>query len=96
MDHGPRVLADVEFSRAHQVAHVLNEDQIQAGKRQADEGRPNHGGIEVTLSAEAITGVDQLDGGAHVAQAVGVETGLDVAFDDRDSKPIGELAQGLA
>ena len=53
VDHRPRVLTDVELGRAHEVADVLDDEQVEVVERQPAEAGPDHHGVEVALAAEA-------------------------------------------
>ena len=51
-----RVLADLELGRAHEVAHVLDHEQVDVVERQVAQRRAHHVRVEVTL-AEARGGI---------------------------------------
>jgi hypothetical protein len=47
--------------------------------------RAHHRSVEVALAAEAVGGVDQRHGDAGGGETVGVDGGLDVAFDHAEA-----------
>ncbi len=81
--HDLCVLAEVPAGRAHQVAHVLDEQEICRGEIDRVERRENLARIEVT-GAVGDDGLHQVVGMAR--QPVGVVLGLDVTRDDGDGE----------
>jgi len=84
--HRPRVGPDVELGRTHEIADVLDDDQVEAIERQAREARLHHHGVEVALAPEPRARVHECDVDRVVSQRVGVDARLDVALDDADSR----------
>ena len=82
--HRPGVLADIELGRAHEVADVLDHDEVEIGKGQARQGRANHRGVEMAFAAEAVRGVDQRHRCAESCETIGIDRRLDIALDDAD------------
>ena len=79
-DHDLGVLAEIEVGRAHEVADVLDDDEIELVERQRGDGALDHVALEVAGAA----GVD-LDGRDAVRlDLLGVDLARDVAFDDGD------------
>ena len=91
--HGLGVLADAELGRAHQVADVLDDEEVEVGEREAGQAGAHHHGIEVALATEAGAGVDQRHRRAESGQPVGVDAGGDVALQDPDARPPPQLPQ---
>ena len=80
--HDIAVLAEVEARRAHQIADVLDEDDVEAGKRQVVQGVVHHAGVEMAGAA----GGDLDRRHAVGADAAGIVVGFEVAFDHRDAE----------
>jgi hypothetical protein len=74
------------FSRAHQVADVLDEHQIEALVPQGRQGVPDHSGVEAALPGEKRVGVDLDDRDAEGREAIGVEPALPVTLDHADAE----------
>ncbi len=84
------LLPDVEERRAHEVPHVLDEQQRALARRQSLDRLLHHRGVEVT----AGSGVD-LDGACPgVLDPLCVEQRLLVSLDDADLPAALELGDG--
>ena len=77
----PEALADVELRRAHQVADVLHENDVQVVQIELGEHLFNAHGLDVA----GPVGVDLGDRNAHGVDGVGVNLSGDVPFNDPDA-----------
>ena len=86
VDHRLGVLTNVELSWTHEVADVLDDEQVEFGERQPAEAGSHHHSVEVTFTSESSAGVDERDDRAEAVKLVGVEARGDVAFEDTDAE----------
>jgi hypothetical protein len=93
VDHRPDVLADVELGRAHEVADVLDDEEVELGEGQPGQAGAHHHRVQMALAAEAGARVDEGHLGAEPGELVGVEAGRDVTFQHADAHPPRELGQ---
>ncbi|CAO5228493.1 hypothetical protein FAGKG844_110090 [Frankia sp. AgKG'84/4] len=92
-DHRSQILAHHELRGTHQIADVLDDDEVEFGERQARQRRGDHRRVQMALPTEPVAGVDQCHRGAEPVEAVRVEAGLDVSLDDPDPAPGAQPAQ---
>ena len=92
-DHHARVLADVELRRAHEVADVLDDEQVDVVQRQRGQGAAHHVGVEVALAAEARVGVELGHRHMQAGQPVGVHRALHVALEHADAHAVDPVGQ---
>ena len=90
--HRLGVLADVELGRAHEVADVLDHQQVELLEREPAEARAHHHRVEMAFAAETGTGVDERNRGRVGVELVRVEAGGDVTFEDADAEPTGRAS----
>ena len=88
------MLANVELGGADEVPDILDEDQVEGRQVEAPERAGDHGGIQMTLAAEPVSGVEQADLGAESAEPFGVQGSLDIALDDADAEPVTQGGEG--
>ncbi len=89
--HRPGVLTDPELGRTDEIAHVLDDQQVEVGQWKAIHAGPHHHRIEMALPAEAGTRVHDGDGGrSGTLEAVGVKGRRDVALQDADAQRLAQ------
>ena len=66
--HHPPMLTHREVGRIDDVAQVFDHDQVELGQRQSTERRSHHQRVQMSLTAVAGAGVDQLDLDAQAGQ----------------------------
>ena len=89
-DHDLRVLAQVEVGGTHQVADVLDDDQVELLERQRVDRALDHVALEVAGAA----GVDLDRRDAVRLDLLGVDLARDVALDDRDAVAVAQGRDG--
>ena len=94
-DHHPRVLSDLELRRAHEVADVLDHEQVDLVQRQGRDRRADHVRVEVTLSAETGIGVDLRHRHVQAREPVGIEAALHVSFQHGDPDAVEVMQDAL-
>src|SRR5215211_8600265 len=80
VDHDPDVLTHPELGRTHQVAHVLDDEEIYVLEREFAEAGADHIGVQMALAAETRVGVHLHQRDVETGQPVGVQGSLYVAF----------------
>jgi hypothetical protein len=79
-EHDIAVLSQIETGRAHQVADVLDEQQIDVGEPDLVQSAVDHGRVEMA----GVAGGDLDCRHALRANAPGIVLGREVAFHDAD------------
>jgi hypothetical protein len=79
-DHHAGVLADLELGRAHEVADVLDHEQVDLVQWQRRDRGPHHVRVEVAFATETGVRVDLGHRYMEARQPVGIEVALHVAL----------------
>ncbi len=90
------MFADIELRWAHEVADVLDHDEVEVGERQARQGGTNHRCVEMAFPTETVRRVDQRHRCAQPCEPIGIDRRLDIALDDANAHRRPELQQHLA
>ena len=80
-DHHARVLADPELGRAHEVADVLDHEQVDLIQRDRRQRGAHHVRVQMALAAEPDAGLQLGHGHVQRGQPVGVQRALHVALE---------------
>ena len=79
--HHARILADAKLGRAHEVADVLDDQQVDLVERERRDRRADHVRVEMALAAESRVGVDLGHRHMQPGEAIGVHRPLHVALE---------------
>jgi uncharacterized membrane protein (Fun14 family) len=94
VDHGLGVLPHPELRRADEVAHILDDEEVEVAEREPAHTGANHHRIEVALAAKSGAGIHDRDGrGSRSLELVGIEGGGDVTLEDADAQRASERVQ---
>ena len=89
-NHGVAGGAGVKFRRADQIAHVLQDSQIQIVGPQAVQTLPGHASIQVAHAA----GMELDDPGPRARDGLGVHAGVDVRLHHADAEFVLQRGNG--